>query len=159
MRPVPISMSFFSMPMCPATNHKNEKKESLTPETHGLIAAVLSKDERVLFAYLYGSFGETGKGNDIDIAIYAKETDFHKLSADLKIALYQETGISADRFDIQILNGLLENGDIFSLLYLKNILTTNLILVDRNRAVRTDFVDRYGTRFRECEGLMQELLI
>jgi predicted nucleotidyltransferase len=123
------------------------------------IIAVLSEDHRVLFAYLYGSAAEKGQGNDIDIAVYAApEVNFHKLSADLKIALHKKIGLSPDAFDVRVLNGVAERGDIFGLLYLKKVLRDNRLLVDRNPDARAEFLERYGTRFRECEGLMQEVL-
>ena len=51
------------------------------------IIAVLSEDDRILFAFLYGSSAEMGQGNDVDIAVYAvADADFNELSADLKIA-------------------------------------------------------------------------
>ena len=123
------------------------------------IIAVLSEDERVVFAFLYGSAIEKEKGNDIDIAVYATgEDDLHKLSADLKVALHKRIGLPPDVFDVRILNGLVEVCDVFGLLYLKNVLNKNKLLVDRNPDVRAEFLECYGTRFRECEGLMQEVL-
>ena len=99
------------------------------------------------------------KGNDIDIAVYsATDADPHKLSADLKVNLHKKTGIAPDSFDVRILNALVERGDIFGLLYLRNVLQEGRILVDKNPKARGDFLERYGTRFRECEGLMQEVL-
>lgn len=123
------------------------------------IVKVFSEDERVLFAYLYGSAAGCREGNDIDIAVYsAEQADRHQLSADLKIALHKKTGLSPDAFDIRILNGLAEQGDVFGLLYLKNVLGENRLLIDRDPELRSDFLVRYGLRFRECEGLMQEVL-
>ena len=124
------------------------------------IISVLSEDDRVLFAFLYGSAAEGGEGNDIDIAVYGTgEEEFHKLSADLKVALHKRIGLPPDAFDVRVLNGLAEHGDIFGLLYLKNVLSSrSRLLIDRNPDVRSDFLECYGTRFRECEGLMQELL-
>jgi len=120
---------------------------------------VLSADERVLFAYLYGSILSGDKGNDIDIGVYAKEKeDPHQLSADLKIALYKETGLTPDTFDIRILNGLNKRADIFGLLYLKNVLQDGQVLVDKAPDIRSDFLERYGSRFRECAGLIREVL-
>ncbi len=86
------------------------------------------------------------------------DADPHILSADLKVDLYKKTGIAPDCFDVRILNTLVESGDIFGLLYLRNVLTANRVLVDKNPQARGDFLERYGTRFRECEGLMQEVL-
>ncbi len=123
------------------------------------IVETLENEERVLFAYLYGSVAAGEKGNDIDIAVYsATDADPHKLSADLKVDLHKKTGIAPDSFDVRILNTLVERGDIFGLLYLRNVLKAGRILVDKNPKARGDFLERYGTRFRECEGLMQEVL-
>jgi len=124
------------------------------------IQSVLSSDKRVLFAYLYGSIIAAGeKFNDIDIAIYTNEDgNPHELAADLKIALYRATTLSPDGFDIRIINGILEKGDLFGLLYLKNILSENRILVDHAPDVRTDLIERYGTKYRECQGLIQEVI-
>ena len=49
------------------------------------IVETLENEERVLFAYLYGSVAGGEKGNDIDIAVYsATDADPHKLSATSK---------------------------------------------------------------------------
>ena len=123
------------------------------------IIYILSKDQRVVFAYLYGSSAEEGVGNDIDIAVYSIEQgDPHKLAADLKVALHKKTGLIPDRFDIRIVNGLFEYGDIFDLLYLRNVLTRNRLLIDRDFAKRTDLLEQYGRKFRECEGLIEEVI-
>jgi len=84
--------------------------------------------------------------------------DVHKLSADLKVSLHKKTGLSPDTFDVRILNGVAEQGDLFALFYLKNVLSENRLLIDRAPDVRSDFLERYGLRFRECEGLFQEVL-
>ena len=121
---------------------------------------VLAADQRVIFAYLYGSAARNGPANDIDIAVYAASdgVDVHQLSADLKIALHKKTGLAPDSFDIRILNGLPENGDVFALLYLKNVLQQNLLLTDKTPELRSDFLEAYAFRYRECEGLIQEVL-
>jgi len=125
---------------------------------HSLIE-VLSEDHRVLFAYLYGSFAKLQKGDDIDIAVYALETaDPYGLSADLKIALHKKSGLPPEIFDIRIVNDIAKTADVFGLLYLKNVLEANRLLLDRLPAARADFLERYGSRFRECEGFMQEVL-
>jgi hypothetical protein len=55
-------------------------------------------------------------------------------------------------------NGIIEHGDVFALLYLRNVPSEGNVLVDKAPDARSDFIERYGTRFRECEGLMQEVL-
>ncbi len=131
----------------------------VTNQTLNPIVKVLSEDERILFAYLYGSAVRSGKGKDIDIAVYCvADADFHELAADLKIALHKKTGFSPDTFDIRVLNGLAEHGDVFGLLYLKNVLSENRLLIDKDPEVHSAFLERYGFRFRECEGLFKEIL-
>lgn len=123
------------------------------------IVKVLNKDSRVLFAYIYGSALLEGKGNDIDIAIYSDErSDNYSLSADLKIELHEETKVPPDAFDIRIINGILDRGDIFALLYLRNVLEQGRVIVDKRFDVRAVFLEHYGLKYRECEGLLQEVL-
>jgi predicted nucleotidyltransferase len=150
------------MPMAMKKNKSKKSRPSPKPSKKLLINSIvetLENEERVLFAYLYGSAAAGEKGNDIDIAVYsATDADPYKLSADLKVDLNKKTGIAPDNFDVRILNTLVERGDIFDLLYLRNVLTAGRILVDKNPKARGDFLERYGMRFRECEGLMQEVL-
>ena len=123
------------------------------------VVKVLSKNNRILFAYLYGSTVSEGKGNDIDLAVYLKaHEDHYQLSADLKIDLHKETGLTPDMFDVRVLNDLNEHGDIFGLLYLRDVLEGGQVLIDREPDVRSDFLERYGSKFRECEGLIKEVL-
>lgn len=129
------------------------------PSLINAVSEVLSGDRRVLFAYLYGSFAELGEGNDIDLAIYALEpAEPYGLSADLKIALHKKTGLPSETFDIRIVNDVAKIGDAFGLLYLKNVLDANRLLFDRDSVARADFLERYGSRFKECEAFMQELV-
>ena len=130
--------------------------ESLNIE---IIKDTLKKDKRVVFAYLYGSYAEGNDFKDIDIAVYSmKGDDPFQVSADLKVALYENTGIYPDFFDVRIINHLIDQGDLFSLLYIKKILETNKLLVDRDVALRTDFIESYSMKYRECEGLIDEVI-
>ena len=134
-------------------------KEAYSNLSNSLIR-VLSENDGALFAYFYGSMLSEDKYNDIDIAVYMKaDENPHRLSADLKIAFSRETGLEPDVFDIRILNDLDERSDIFGLLYLKNVLEDGQVLVDKKSDAHSDFLERYGVRFRECEGLMQEVLV
>ena len=97
------------------------------------IIEILDKDDRVLFAYLYGSAAGEEEGNDIDIAVYAKEMlDNHRLPADLKVSLHKATGIPPDDFDVRVLNPVIDSGDIFGLLFLRNVLTVKPLFSARN---------------------------
>lgn len=123
------------------------------------VTRILSRDERIVFAYLYGSSASGKPGNDIDIAVFLKPAeDPHRVSADLKHQLYKQTGMTPDAFDIRVLNQVSEQGDIFALLYLKNVLENGRVLVDKAPEVRADYLEQYGRRYRECEGLIREVL-
>ena len=96
---------------------------------------------------------------DIDVAVFPEgQADGYSLAVDLKIDLHKATGISPDSFDVRVIGDLIEKGDLFGLLYLRNVLDNGRILVDKNHDVRADFLERYGLKFRECEGLIQEVL-
>lgn len=122
------------------------------------VIQVLGRDDRVIFAYLYGTMLSEGQGNDIDIAVFSDgHTDRHLLSADLKIDLHKKTGHPPDAFDIRILNEIIEKGDFFALLYLKNVLEGGQVLVNKVADVHADFLERYAFKLRECEGLIREV--
>lgn len=126
----------------------------------GDLTKVLLENDGVVFAYIYGSVLSESDPNDIDIAVFAKENmDPNQLSADLKVSFHNETRLPPDMFDLRILNEVSDRGDIFGLLYLKRVLEEGILLVDKDPAKRSDFLERYGVRFRECEGLMQEVLV
>jgi len=134
-----------------------------TPPTHTLpidrLAAILSADGRIDFAYLYGSAASGGAGRDIDIAVHASgDPDPHGLAAELKIALHRGTGLPPDLFDVRVVNGVEAQGDLFALLYLREVLEHGKLLMDQRPEARAAFLERYGVRFRECEGLIQEVL-
>jgi uncharacterized protein len=123
------------------------------------IVKVLSENKQVVFAYLYGSFLHGYRGNDIDIGIYSQaDEDPYRLSADLKIELHYRTNLIPDFFDIRVLNGFDKQCNVFDLLFLNNILENGLLLINKDPGIHADFLERYGTRFRECEGLIQEVL-
>jgi predicted nucleotidyltransferase len=133
----------------------NVKKIDLTP----IIKEVLKNEKRVLFAYLHGSFLRERDYRDVDIAVFAaRDVEPHLLSADLKVALHRRTGVSPDVFDVRIINDIPDNGNLFSLLFLKNVFVNNALLVDRSRGKRGPFLERYARKFRECEGLIAEVL-
>jgi predicted nucleotidyltransferase len=123
------------------------------------ISGVLAENRLIDFAYLYGSAKDSDAYHDIDIAVYVIDgSDPLSLSADLKIALADETGIPPDRFDVRVINHLLKKGDLFSLLYLKDVLGAGMVLADRDFDKRADFIEAFGMKYRECEGLIDEVL-
>ncbi|MFH1147748.1 MAG: nucleotidyltransferase domain-containing protein [Pseudomonadota bacterium] len=124
------------------------------------IKAVLEKDDRVVFAYLYGSYLKSPQYRDIDIAVYsASEADPLRVSADLKVELHRATGFPPDSFDIRIINQIVERGDVFALLYLKEVFESGQLLVDKVFDKRAEFIEAYGMKYRECEGFVDELIL
>lgn len=114
------------------------------------IKRVLEKDERVIFAYLYGSSVKEKKFNDVDIGVYSLvEGDELVLSSEIKIALSKKTGIPSDRFDVRIINR------VDNLLYLKEVLEGDL-LVDKNPDIRGRFIERFSMKYREAEWILKE---
>jgi len=123
------------------------------------IKAVLAQAPSVVFAYLYGSSKDSDRYNDIDIAVYAKEdSNPFILAADLKVTLSDKTGRPPDRFDVRVINHLLEKGNLFSLLYLRDVLTEGIVLTDHDFPKRAALIEAYAMKFRECEGLIAEVL-
>lgn len=69
------------------------------------------------------------------------------------------TGLPADLLDVRVINGLLERGDLFTLLYLREILENGTLCVDNDFDRRAGFIERFGSRFRENAGLFREVLL
>ena len=119
---------------------------------------VLAKNPYVVFAYYYGSSKDSEVYNDIDIAIFSTpDSDPFRLSVDLKIALSEKTGINPDTFDVRVINHLLKKGDLFSLLYLKDVLCQGELLLDNDFSQRASFIEAFSMKYRECEGLIAEV--
>ena len=122
------------------------------------IRQVLAQEPSVIFAYLYGSSSDSDEYNDIDIAVYATAgSDPFRLSADLKITFAEKTGKSPDTFDVRVINHLLRKGDLFALLYLRDVLSLGELLVDNSFQERASFVESFSMKYRECEGLIVEV--
>lgn len=137
----------------------NDEINPTIPEL-SVIRRVLSDDPRVIFGYLYGSFLEDpANARDVDMAVYScPGVDPFALCADLKISLYQATGFPADRFDVRVINEVVSKGDLFTLVFLRRLLATGVLLLDRDADKKGDFLEAYGMKYRECEGLIGELL-
>lgn len=123
------------------------------------IKEVLEKDERVIFAYLFGSATKEEKFNDIDIGIYCTEEALRNpfaLTSDIKFCLYKATSITADRFDITVINFLFSSDTAHSLFVLGEIFD-GILLIDKNPDLRTDLIERVSHMFLEAEGLLMEV--
>jgi hypothetical protein len=120
---------------------------------------LLSEDERVIFAYLFGSSIKSREPNDIDIAIYCIPSVMNnpfEFTSDMKIELSRLTNISPDDFDITLINHLLIDERIDSLTILGDIFD-GVLLIDKDTDLRTDIIEKVSAQFRESAGLMTEV--
>jgi len=130
----------------------------MQPDHLKSIKQILAQNPSVVFAYFYGSSKDSEVYNDIDIAVFSTlDSDSLRLSVDLKIALSEKTGIKPDTFDVRVINHLLRKGDLFSLLYLRDVLSRGDLLLDNDFSQRTSFIEAFSMKYRECEGLIAEV--
>ncbi|MBI4496255.1 MAG: nucleotidyltransferase domain-containing protein [Deltaproteobacteria bacterium] len=128
------------------------KKEQLL----NLMKDVLLREERVLFAYAYGSFLSSESFRDLDIGIYVRNPEDNPfvLSTDIKTSLsllarVEQLGLTADHFDVQIINQA-------PFTFLKRIFQEGILLLDRDPDLRTDLVEQVSLKYRECAGILAE---
>jgi predicted nucleotidyltransferase len=121
-----------------------------------IIKKVLSRDERVVFGFAYGSFIGEKSFKDIDLGIYVKNSpeNLFVITSDLKTCLSrsaQESALDliADDFDVKIINGA-------PFTFLKRVFKEGILLVDRDPDLRTDLVEQVSLKYRECAGLLAE---
>jgi len=121
-----------------------------------LLKEVILKDERVIFAYAYGSFVKEETFRDIDLGIYLKDVEGNPfvVTADIKTQLSRAAKIenmdfTADQFDVQIINQA-------PFTFLKRVFKEGILLVDHNPDLRTDLVEYVSFKYRECAGLLAE---
>ena len=114
------------------------------------------KDERVVFAYVYGSFVKEQSFRDIDIGIYVKDPEENPfvISSDVKTQLSravkrENMDFTADQFDVQIINHA-------PFTFLKRVFKEGILLVDHDPELRTDLVEYVSSKYRECAGLLAE---
>jgi predicted nucleotidyltransferase len=121
-----------------------------------LLKEVLAKDERVIFAYIYGSFVKEQSFRDIDIGIYVKNSEENPfvISSDVKTQLsriFKKENINstADHFDVQIINHA-------PFTFLKQVFKEGILLIDHDPELRTDLIEYVSSKYRECAGLLAE---
>jgi predicted nucleotidyltransferase len=121
-----------------------------------LLRNTLAQDERVVFAYAYGSFVKEESFRDIDVGIYVKNPEENPfvISSDVKTQLSsagkkENIDLTADRFDVQIINHA-------PFTFLKRIFKEGVLLIDRDPELRTDLVEYVSSKYRECAGLLAE---
>jgi uncharacterized protein len=117
---------------------------------------VLDQDQRLVFAYIYGSFARGEAFRDVDVGVCLRDPaeNAFEVSFDLKERIsrsLRRMGIEADAdlFDVKILNDA-------PFTFLKRVFTEGLLLLDRDPDRRTDLIEYVSIKYRECTGLLAE---
>lgn len=121
-----------------------------------LIKLVLAKDDRLAFAYAYGSFVIEESFRDVDIGIYVKNREENPfvISSDIKtqlsnLAKKEDLNLTADHFDVKVINDA-------PFTFLKRVFKEGVLLIDNDPDLRTDIVEYVSLKYRECTGLLAE---
>jgi len=120
------------------------------------ISRVLEGEEKVIFAYLWGSFVKEESFEDIDIFVYGKDFDENfTLSSNLKERIYEEflkekiDLFSIDEIDVNIINDAPYD-------FVIDILREGLLLVDKDPELRTDYIERISDEYRTNYFILEE---
>ena len=127
-------------------NHKmtSSERKDLT----SLFSEVLNVDDRVIFAYLYGSFINESPFRDIDVFVYLRnEVDPFTYPVSLKENLFDAVAkagynaFSIDDFDVRVIN---ESPYDFAI----DLLCEGKLIVDKDTDLRTDYIERISNEYR-----------
>jgi predicted nucleotidyltransferase len=130
------------------------KNEDLTPEKEVLIeriSNILKVKEYVFFAYIFGSFASKESFKDIDVGIFISgEKPKLPLKLELEIEAELEDTIHIP-VDVRIINNA-------PLSFIYNILKNNIVVVDRDRSLRTDFEGLIYKKYFDFQYFRREYL-
>jgi predicted nucleotidyltransferase len=131
---------------------------SQTEKNHitSLISRILNQDERVIFAYIYGSFVCDTIFRDIDVFVYIrKDENAFATQSSIRDNLYEEVShagfhnIGIDDFDVRVINDAPYD-------FVIDILDKGILLVDKNRDFRTDYIERISDQYRVNYFILDE---
>ena len=131
---------------------------SQTEKDHitSLISRVLSQDGRVIFAYIYGSFVCGTFFRDVDIFVYIrKDEDTFVTQSGIRDNIYEAVinagfhNISIDDFDVRVINDAPYD-------FVIDILDKGMLLVDKNRELRTDYIEQISDQYRVNYFILDE---
>jgi predicted nucleotidyltransferase len=121
-----------------------------------LITNILNQDQRVFFAYAYGSFIRERSFRDFDIGIYVRNPEESPfiISSDIKdqlshLAKKEDLNFTADQFDVRVINGA-------PFTFLRGVFKEGVLLIDHDPDLRTDLIEHVSLKYRECAGLLAE---
>jgi len=136
--------------ICNGISNMNNNKNRA--EIFDILKKVMEKDEKVLFAYVYGSYARDSIDfdSDIDVAVYLKSSDVKGyIGKEEELTIELVTKIHMDRIDLRILN-------VLPLLLQYNILKDGIPIFVRDDKERVDFETRVMNRFFELKPYIDE---
>jgi len=113
---------------------------------------VLSKEEEILFAYLYGSYaqGTNIPESDVDLALYFKSTNLKTyLNLERKLLSTLISELHTDKIEIVVLNTL-----PFLMKY--KVLKEGIPVLIKDEQARADFDDSIMNRYFELKPYLDE---
>jgi len=118
------------------------KRNASPVERDRIVSAIkdrLSHEQDILFAYLHGSFSAGEVFRDIDIGVFVAATKDLSFESDLSYELSTALG---QEVELRVIN---EAPVAFQMA----VLTGSTLLMSRDDAARTDFIETVGRRYRE----------
>lgn len=137
--------------------YEMNKIRRITEEQKNAVVAklrnLLAREDCVIFSYVYGSFIESDRFRDIDIAIYVDEEKISKREAfsveqSLDSKLENEIGFPVD---VRVIN--------FSPLGFKYNITKGRVLTSRDDELRVDFVAKTWSFYLDYKEDSQRFLL
>lgn len=120
------------------------EKERIT----SVISNVLTNDEDVIFAYLYGSFAAGSSFEDIDIFVYVQnDKDPFVNAARIKDKVFDAVISSGfdvftiDDFDVRVINNSPYDFAI-------DLLCEGQLIVDKDHELRTNYIEQISDEYR-----------
>jgi len=111
-------------------------KHSLSTEQKTVISNKISsylndQYHNIAFAYLFGSFVTEERFNDIDVAVFIKNSDVKILEFELDLENELEKMVKVE-IDVRVINGA-------PLPFSQNVIRSGKVIVDREPNLRADF--------------------
>ena len=105
-------------------------------EIQSSIKEQLIKDDSIIFAYIFGSFVESNKYGDIDLAVYSKNKNFDTIN--LACKLEKLVKINIDVIDIKNAPD-----------HLIHSISKGEIIIDKDEDFRTDFISTTWSKYQD----------
>lgn len=104
-----------------------------------LITDILSKDNKIVFAYAHGSFVKSNRFRDIDIALFVEGEGGFFFESDLSAKLTHAVGYEVEARTINDAPVAFQTA----------VIRDGLLLFSKNEVKRADFIERVGKHYRE----------